>query len=197
MPLLKNYCKEFYEKVELHRSISRLNITKEQFEKVMLWIDYINSLDAEVDNYHGRAFENWKVPNALKGLFVPKKVAVAGTNEDHRMYEDLQTKPEVADPDLSYAEFQDVIIGLYGSKRKVPKFDCSLDECRKFSTITDSIIARSVDEHGMIKAEYDSTELPLEIPFLDLAVKKSFRSMDVEEYMVEMWINILKEISTL
>lgn len=197
MPLLKNYTKEFYEKVELHRSISRLNITESQFEKLMLWIDYVNSLDSEVDNYRGRLFSNWKIPNALKGLFAPKKVAVSGTCDDHKMYEDLQDKQKVADPDLSYAEFEDIVIALFGSKRKVPKFDVTLDEARKFTTITDEVISRSVDANGMIKADYDAKCIPLEIPLLDLATKRSFRSMEIDEYMVEMWINILKEISTL
>lgn len=189
MLVLKDYSEKFYNKMVAQKAISKANVSKEQFEMLMMWFDYINSQPWDVVSYRGRLFSEIKITPELAGLILPAKVVIETTND--RIHNDLVVREDVPDPELNYDQIVDIIIGIYGSKKATPNFTTSMEDCRKIMNLVD-VYDRSISRAGMVKENLNSVSAPLYLADgISEFSKESYRSQHVEDYMNDLWTNVL------
>ena len=138
-----------YSKLDASKKVSRLPISKEEFQKLMATFDVINNLPWDADRLKDRSLNRWLIPKAFQNFILPSRVGVDISTQSL----DLRAREKVDEDAMSYEEFRNSIDKIYGMMKAQYNDEADIQSLRKAVTISD-ILSRSMVDGNV---HYDGT----------------------------------------
>lgn len=109
----------FLSKIEANKRVSRLNALLDitRIRRFFGTINYVNNMDYTEEMVNGRNIADWKIPEAFRGFFLPRRLVVVSST----MAPDLLAKEDVmwSDDECSdYDEFIDTCAMILNALRR-------------------------------------------------------------------------------